>query len=141
MKQVFLSGNLTRDAEMRRTQSGDPVLSFSIAVNDNRTKQPVFFDCSLWGKRGDAIAGYLVKGGKVSVVGDLGLREHNGKTYLTVNVSEVTLMGSPQQRQDDGQQRARDSYSAQLAQQPRGKPPTKAYGHPDDLDDGDSIPF
>lgn len=105
MKTINIAGNVTKDAIFRRTQSGEPVLGFSVAVNDNRTKSALFFDCSLWGKRGDAIKGFLTKGAKVAVCGDLGQREHEGKSYLTVNVSEVTLMGGSEKRQDD-----RDSY-------------------------------
>lgn len=98
MKQAIVAGNITRDAVQRRTQGGDPVTSFSVAVNDQRTKEPVFFDCSLWGVRGDKVAPYLKKGTKVTVCGDLGRREHEGKTYLTINVSELTLMGGGERR-------------------------------------------
>lgn len=98
MKNINIAGNITKDAVLRRTQSGEPVTGFSVAVNDARTKSALFFDCSLWGKRGDALTAYLKKGTKVSVCGDLGTREHDGKTYLTVNVSEVTLMGGGEQQ-------------------------------------------
>jgi single-strand DNA-binding protein len=109
MKTINIAGNITKDAVLRRTQSGEPVLGFDVAVNDHRTKAAVFFSCSLWGKRGDAIKGYLTKGTKVAVSGDLGTREHDGKTYLTVNVSEVTLMGGGQKQEE------RDSYGNQPA--------------------------
>jgi len=99
MKNINISGNITKDAVLRRTQSGEPVTGFSVAVNDARTKSALFFDCSLWGKRGDALTAYLKKGTKVSVCGDLGTRDHDGKTYLTVNVSEVTLMGGGERQQ------------------------------------------
>lgn len=105
MKQATVAGNITRDAVQRRTQGGDPVTSFSVAVNDQRTKEAVFFDCSLWGVRGDKVAPYLKKGTKVTVCGDLGRRDHEGKTYLTINVSELTLMGGGERQarqQDDG---------------------------------------
>jgi single-strand DNA-binding protein len=58
-----------------------------------KEKSTLFFDCSLWGKRGDALAQYLTKGSSVTVSGDLGTREYEGKTYLTVRVSDVTLQG------------------------------------------------
>jgi single-strand DNA-binding protein len=126
MKTITIAGNVTKDAVLRRTQSGEPVLGFSVAVNDNRTKQAIFFEISLWGKRGDALAQYLTKGTKVAVSGDLGQREHDGKTYLTVNVQDVTLMGSPHQPSE------RDSYGNKPARQ------TKAsFSH--ELDD--EVPF
>lgn len=109
MKQAIVAGNITRDAVQRRTQGGDPVTSFSVAVNDQRTKEAVFFDCSMWGVRGDKVAPYLKKGTKVTVSGDLGRRDHEGKTYLTINVSELTLMGGGE-RQHSRQQDDSDSY-------------------------------
>lgn len=125
MKNINISGNITKDAVLRRTQSGEPVTGFSVAVNDARTKSALFFDCSLWGKRGDALTAYLKKGTKVSVCGDLGTREHDGKTYLTVNVSEVTLMGGGEQR---GERQQRDPEPNSYGQQPAD------FG-------GDDIPF
>lgn len=109
MKQIVAAGNITKDAVKRKTQGGDAVTGFSVAVTDTRTKDTIFFDCSLWGIRGEKVASYLTKGTKVTVIGDLGRREHEGKTYLTINVSELTLMGGGERQQsrqpDDG-----DSY-------------------------------
>jgi len=45
MKQAIITGNITRDAVMR-TAGKDQVASFSVAVNDRRTKEAIFFDCS-----------------------------------------------------------------------------------------------
>jgi len=50
------------------------------------------------------LAQYLTKGSKVAISGELGTREYNDKTYLTVNVSEVTLMGGGQDRREEGNQ-------------------------------------
>lgn len=110
MKQVIAAGNITKDATQRRTQGGDPVTGFSVAVNDPRTKDTMFFDCSLWGVRGDKVAPYLTKGTKVTVIGDLGRREHEGRTYLTINVQELTLMGGGAERQQSRQADDGDSY-------------------------------
>lgn len=103
MKQAMITGNITRDAVQRKA-GGDAVTSFSVAVNDRRTKEAVFFDCSLWGVRGEKVAQYLTKGTTVSVIGELGRRDHEGKTYITVNVSELTLAGGGERRprQDAG---------------------------------------
>ena len=95
MMQVTIAGNIGRDAEVRKTQNGDSVAGFSVAVETRRGQEKVttWFDVSLWGVRGERLASYLTKGGKVAVAGELGTREHNGKTYLTVRASEITLMG------------------------------------------------
>lgn len=95
MKVITIAGTIGKDAEVRRTQSGDAIAGWSVAVNsrDGGQEQTTWFDCSLFGKRGEALAPYLRKGGKVTVIGDLSTREHNGKTYLQVRVSEVALQG------------------------------------------------
>lgn len=108
MKQAIITGNITKDAVQRKTQGGDTVTSFAVAVNDRRTKEAMFFDCSLWGVRGEKVAQYLTKGTAVSVIGDLGRREHEGKTYITVNVSELTLAGGGERRATA--QSEQDSY-------------------------------
>lgn len=120
MKQIVIAGNITRDAVQRRTGGGDPVTSFSVAVNDQRAKEAVFFDCSLWGIRGEKVAQYLKKGTKVTVSGDLGKREHEGKTYLTINVSELTLMGGGERQAAPAQDEGADSYGnrANQSQEP-----------------------
>ena len=96
MKTITIAGNLGRDAELKTLNSGDKVLSWSVAVEDRggQEKRTLWFDCSLWGKRGDALAQYLTKGTKVAVSGELSTREHDGKTYLGVRANEVTLMGA-----------------------------------------------
>lgn len=100
MKNLTISGNIGKDAEVRRTNDGTPVASFSVAVKDRQ--ETVWFDVSLWGKRGETLAQYLTKGTTVSVSGDLGTREYNGKTYLTVRANEVTLLGG--KKRDDSAQ-------------------------------------
>lgn len=95
MKSITIAGRLTRDAEIRTTNNGDRLASFSVAVDDrsSREKATLFFDCTLFGKRGEALAPHLTKGSPVCVSGDLGTREHNGKTYLGVRADNVTLLG------------------------------------------------
>jgi single-strand DNA-binding protein len=93
MKQIIIAGGLTRDATLRRTQSGDPILGFSVGVSEGRDKPSTYFDCSLFGRRGEALEQYLKKGAKVTVIGDFSTREHEGKTYLQIRVSEVSLQG------------------------------------------------
>lgn len=80
MKNVTIAGRLTRDAVLRTMNNGDHVLGFSVAVDDRagKEKTTLFFDASLFGKRGDALAQYLTKGSSVTVSGDLGKREHEG---------------------------------------------------------------
>lgn len=104
MKIIVIAGGLTRDAVLRRTQGGDPILGFSVGVSEGRDKPSTYFDCSLFGKRGEALEQYLKKGSKVTVCGDLSTREHEGKTYLQVRANEVTLQGGGQRNDDAGGQ-------------------------------------
>ena len=110
MKAITIAGNISKDATVRTTQGGDNVAGFSVAVDERngQDKRTLWFDVSLWGKRGAALAQYLTKGTRVAVSGDLSTREHDGKTYLTVRANDVTLMGGGEQRPKgaaDGAQR------------------------------------
>ena len=109
MKNISIAGGIGKDAEVRTTQGGDNVTGFSVAVDDRRgsEKSTIWFDVSIWGKRGDALAQYLTKGTRVAVAGELGTREHNGKTYLTVKADQVTLLGGGQRSDDSGYGAAR----------------------------------
>jgi len=95
MKSITIAGNIGRDAVTRKTQNGDAVTGFSVAVEERhgQEKRTIWFDVSIWGRRGEALESYLTKGGRVAVSGDLSTREHEGRTYLTVRADQVTLMG------------------------------------------------
>lgn len=104
MKSITIAGNIGKDAEVRTTQGGDKVTSWSVAVEDRQgqEKSTIWFDCTLWGKRGEVLAQYLTKGTRVAVSGDLSKREYEGKTYLTVRADQVTLLGGGEKRPDSG---------------------------------------
>jgi single-strand DNA-binding protein len=127
MKSITIAGNIGKDAVTRTTQGGDKVTRWTVAVEERggQDKRTIWFDCTLWGKRGETLAQYLTKGAKVAVSGELSTREHEGKTYLTVRAEQVTLMGGGQDRRED----ARDERA-----------PAGGRGSMrDDLEDG--IPF
>ena len=127
MKNITIAGNVTKDAEVRQTQNGSSVTSFSIAVNywDGKEKQTMFFDISMWGKRGENVVRFAKKGAKMTVTGDFSAREYNGKTYMQVNASDFTPMGS-----------AGDDYRDK---QPSGQP--SSYQAPARNEPFDEIPF
>lgn len=131
MKAIVIAGRTGKDAEMRRTGDGTPVLSFSVAVTDGwgDKARTLWFECSLFGKRGENLQPLLPKATAVTVSGDLSTREHAGKTYLTIRVNEVTLQGGkPAPAQSQSRQQ---SYADQSG---------GGYGTHADLD-GDEIPF
>lgn len=77
LNKSILVGRLTRDAELKYTQSGTAVLSFSIAngktwKQDGEKKEQVsFFNCVIWGKFGESIADYMKKGLRIGIEGRL----------------------------------------------------------------------
>lgn len=101
MKSITIAGNIGRNAETRNTQSGDSVTGFSVAVEERQgqDKRTIWFDVSIWGKRGSSLAQYLTKGTRVAVAGDLSTREHDGKSYLTVRADQVTLLGGGERQE------------------------------------------
>lgn len=100
MKTITIAGNIGRDAQTRPAGL-DSVTGFSVAVEHRagNEKTTLWFDVSLWGRRGEALAQYLTKGARVAVSGDFSTRDHDGKTYLQVRADHVTLMGGA--RSDD----------------------------------------
>lgn len=106
MQSLTIAGNVGRDAELRRTQSGDPVLNFRLAVDNGKDKNgnkrdATWFDCAVWGKRAESLERHITKGSKLVVRGRPTAREHEGKAYLGVNVDDLTFMGGGQDRRDD----------------------------------------
>lgn len=79
INRVIISGNLTRDPELRTTQSGTSVLSMGVAVNDRHKNASTgewedyanFIDCTLFGNRAEAMGRLLKKGSKVVIDGKL----------------------------------------------------------------------
>jgi len=101
MKAIIIAGNIGKDAVLRETQSGS-VLGFSVAVEDRtgKEKRTIWFDVSMFGKRGEALKKFCTRGARVCVCGDFSTREYEGKTYLAVNASDITLQGGGDRRDD-----------------------------------------
>lgn len=110
INRVTISGNITRDAELRQTQGGTSVLSIPVAVNDRRRNPQTnewedhanFVDCVLFGRRAEALAPKLRKGTKVAIEGKLRYssweRDGQRRSKLEVMVDEVELMSSKGQQ-------------------------------------------
>ena len=110
MNKLYIIGNLTRDPEVRTTQSGVNVCSFSVAVNrKGKAEGTDYFRVTCWRGLADIAGKYLSKGKKVSVVGPVSVRaytDRNGKANANIEVTanEVEFL-SP-----------RDSYEQQERQ-------------------------
>lgn len=106
INRVIISGNLTRDPELRQTSSGMAVVAFGMAVNDRRKNRagewedvPNYVDCTMFGaRRAEAVSRYLSKGTKATVEGKLRYSswEQNGqrRSKLEVVVDEIEFAKS-----------------------------------------------
>lgn len=117
MKVITIAGNVGKDPVLRRTQGGDPILGFSVAVSNGRDVPATWFDVSIFGKRAMALDPLIGKGSRLTVAGQFSTREHEGKTYLQVSASEVTLQGGNQSGQHTNQQQrqSNQTYGQQSA--------------------------
>lgn len=123
INRVNISGNLTRDPELRATQGGMQVLGFGVAVNDRRKNPstgqwedyPNFVDCTMFGNRAESMSRILRKGMKVAIEGKLRYssweKDGQRRSKLEVIVDEIELMSQNQQQAPQG-------YQQQYAPQP-----------------------
>ena len=136
INRVNITGNLTRDPELRSTAGGMAVLGFGVAVNDRRKNQqtgqwedyPNFVDCTMFGNRAEALSRILRKGMKVAIEGKLrysSWEDKNGggrRSKLEVIPDEVELLSqNPNAQQGQPQQYAPQGY------QPQAYAPQQAY--------------
>lgn len=145
INRVVVSGNLTRDPELRATPGGTQVLGFGVAVNDRRRNQqtgewedyPNFIDCTMFGNRAEALSRILRKGMKVAIEGKLrysSWEDKNGggrRSKVEIIPDEVVLMSQNPNGQQ-AQQYAPQGYQQQYAPQqaPRAYAPQPAPQQP-----------
>ena len=109
MQTITIAGKLGRDAELRTTQTGEVICNFTVAVDqrEGRDKTTNWWRCSIWGKRGESLAPYLLKGAAVTVAGSMSVTEYDSKLQLNIRVAEIALQGGKQeQRQERASARA-----------------------------------
>ena len=116
INRVNISGNLTRDPEMRATTTGTQILTFGVAVNDRRRNPqtgewedvPNFIDCVVFGNRAEPLSRFLTKGMKVAVEGKLRWsqweRDGQKRSKIEVIVDEIEFMSSRNAGQGGGYQ-------------------------------------
>lgn len=110
INRVSISGNLTRDPELRVTSGGTEILNFGVAVNDRRKNPqtqewedyPNFVDCVMFGKRAEAVSRYLQKGSKVAIDGQLRYsaweKDGQRRSKLEVVANDIEFMSRQQQQ-------------------------------------------
>lgn len=121
INQVSITGNLTREPELRSTTGGTAVLSFGIAVNDRRKNAsgqwdevPNFFECVTFGNRATALSDILTKGMKVAIAGKLHYSswEKDGQKHSKVDIiaNEIELMQNRKPQQQPQEQPQEQAY-------------------------------
>jgi single-strand DNA-binding protein len=91
LNKVIIIGRLTKDVELKYTQSGKAVAQFSIAVDDGYgdNKRTYYPNIVVWGKSAETCGNCIAKGSKVAVSGKLTTRSYDGKDGKKVYVTEV----------------------------------------------------
>jgi len=126
MNSITVAGTIGKDAEVKRMANGDALCNFSVADSQGKDKSTIWWNCSLYGKRAEALSQYLIKGQAVTVSGTVSEREWTDKEgskrkSMDVRVGDVALQGG---RRD-----------AEPQQERRAAPKAEAY------DDGNDVPF
>src|SRR5688500_9839194 len=139
INRVVLTGNLTRDPELRSLQSGTSVCSLRIASNSRRrdasgewVDKPNYFSVTVWGAQAENCNRYLAKGRPVCIDGRLDWREWTGqdnvkRESVEIVAESVQFLGTP------------NDTAASNGAEP--KPETSTVAHSAAGDDPDDIPF
>ncbi len=139
INRVTLTGNLTKDAEMRQSSGGMPIVKMRLAVNDRRKNSktdqwedaPNFIDVTMFGSRGEAVSRFLTKGKAVAIDGKLRWSEWENqagekRSKLEVIVDDLELLGG-----------RGDAPAPSGGQEPQFADSDESAGP----DDGEAIPF
>lgn len=103
---VFITGNLTRDPELKQTASGTSVAELGVAVNTNVKKDGAwdskvnFFQVTVWGKQADTVNEHLAKGSKVAITGRLEWQQWENKegqsnSRVIIVAQQIEFLGPP----------------------------------------------
>lgn len=115
INRTMLSGRITNEPELRQSANGTAVLRFGIAVNRNKKNQqgeweevPNFFDCAMIGNRANGLSGYLHKGMKIAVEGELRqdtwtAKDGSKRSKVEIYVNNLEFMDSKPQSQQQPQ--------------------------------------
>lgn len=144
INKATITGNITRDPELRQTQGGTSVLTIGVAVNDRRKNQqtgewedyPNYIDCTIFGNRATGVAPHLEKGMKVAIEGKLNqsrwqAEDGTNRSKIGIIVDEIEFMAKrdgsqqpmqpmqqPMQQQAQPQQFAPQAAPQSMQQQP-----------------------
>ena len=152
LNHITIMGRLTRDPELRYTQSQTPVASFPLAVDrdfgsrDGGEKQTDFIDCVAWRQTAEFVSKYFTKGSMAVVSGRLQIRDwtdrDGGKRRSAEVVVDNMYFGESRRRDGDSGDSRSSSYSSYGNSGSAGKSSAPAASAFSELDDGDGeLPF
>ena len=152
LNHITIMGRLTRDPELRYTQSQTPVASFTLAVDrdfgsrDGGEKQTDFIDCVSWRQTAEFVSKYFTKGSMAVVSGRLQIRDwtdrDGGKRRSAEVVVDNMYFGESRRRDGDSGDSRSSSYSSYGNSGSAGKSSAPAASAFAELDDGDGeLPF
>ena len=152
LNHITIMGRLTRDPELRYTQSQTPVASFTLAVDrdfgsrDGGEKQTDFIDCVAWRQTAEFVSKYFTKGSMAVVSGRLQIRDwtdrDGGKRRSAEVVVDNMYFGESRRRDGDRGDSRSSSYSSYGNSGSAGKSSAPAASAFAELDDGDGeLPF
>lgn len=153
-----ISGNLTKDVELRSTHGGSAVATFTVAVNDRKKDQrsgewidvPNYIPCVMFGKRAESIGNFISKGSKVTVLGKLRWSQwqdrqtQKNRSKIEVVVDEIEFMSrqNDSQAQSQPQRQQPNNYTNQQQNGPYSAPQQPQTGYQQqDVYAGSAIPF
>lgn len=149
LNKIIIHGRLTRDPELRTTQSGTPVASFTVAVDRDYTdrsgsRETDFIDCVAWRSGAEFLSKYFQKGQMILVEGRLTSRkwedrDGNKRTSWEI-VADHTYFGESKRSDDSGQSYSREPSSYQ-APQPAPKESYQQQTFQELPDDDGELPF
>lgn len=153
LNHIVLMGRLTRDPELRYTNSNIPVASFAVAVdrdygrNENGGKQTDFINVVAWRQTGEFVSKYFTKGSMIVVSGRLQIREYtdrDGNRRTAAEVVADNVYFGDSKRRDEGGEASRSSYAPSSApsQESYERASNAARNTFEDLSDDDGeLPF
>jgi single-strand DNA-binding protein len=145
INKAILMGRLTRDPELRHTNSGTAVCSFSIAINNGfgENAQTDFINCVAWNKTAEFVSKYFSKGKMIIVIGRISTRSWDGpdgkKNYATEVVANEVSFG--ESKRDGGDYNSSPSFGGSSAPESVPAMPAMEDGGFSPLDTDDDLPF
>lgn len=149
LNKIILSGRLVRDPEMRTTQSGKSIASFTLAVDrdfapQGQKKETDFINCTAWNGTADFMSRYFSKGSMATVCGSLQIqnytdRDGNKRSAPNVNVENIYFAGEKRaEKSDSGENskspaKGKGAYSSKVT-------PKQTFEEMEEVSD-DDLPF